>query len=143
MFMLKTTLALALLLFVTAGFANQQVQLSKNQISVIHKLKSVADLDSNQAADAMMSLFRYQKAVSVIAQTTGLTDAARRNKFKAARQSLVADLRPTMSPNEIRKWLDYSLPQLYQDHVLWNTDMNIYANTDRFGAEWQSGPGVP
>ena len=122
--------------------AEPKIVLSQTEIAIVHKLQQVTDFDSSKAAQAMMSLFRYQSTVSDVIRARGLTDAQRRVQVKQARNDLVAELRPTMSANQIRKWLDYSLPELYRAPNLVQFDHNLL-NSDWLGADWYLRSGVP
>ena len=124
--------------------ANPHVQLSEHHINVIRKLQSVTDFDASQAANAMIKLFDYQKSVDSVLKADGLNTAQRRVRIKAARKDLETELRETMSRNQIRKWLDYSLPQVHMHPVAYVDDGNhAVINADWLDGQWQNRGGLP
>ena len=124
--------------------ANPHVQLSEHHINVIRKLQSVTDFDASQAANAMIKLFDYQKSVDSVLKADGLNTAQRRVRIKAARKDLETELRETMSRNQIRKWLDYSLPQVHMHPVAYVDDGNhAVINADWLDNQWQNRGGLP
>ena len=83
---------------------------SKSQTLVIQKLLHLTNFAPEEAANAMSHLHKYGQAYRATYAQENLTDAQRRVRIMEARRQLEQSLRASMNPNDIRKWLHYSIP---------------------------------
>ena len=84
----------------------------RTEQEVIEKYLRLTGFREANANSALQQLYAYGAVYREIYEQPGLNDAQRRVRVREARGALEKSLRETMKPNDVRKWLHFSLPRL-------------------------------
>lgn len=94
------------LLLATTTIAHAQV---RTEEQVVRKLLDLTGFNKHLAINAMRNLYTYRDSQIAILKDPTLSTAERRIQIKEARSFLVTSLSTHMKPNQIGKWLRYSI----------------------------------
>ncbi|NKC01638.1 MAG: hypothetical protein GKR90_24485 [Pseudomonadales bacterium] len=81
----------------------------RTEEQVVRKLLDLTGFDKHLAINAMRNLYTYRDSQIAILKDPTLSTAKRRSQIKQARSFLVKSLSTHMKPNQIGKWLRYSI----------------------------------